>query len=357
MKCFLSNSIAEARASQLLLRLLQAISAILLLAGVAGTAAGQDFTLRTDPLTDPALVEALEASIDLDQRAEAGLLEPDAPTMVAAVASERARLRAIMEGFGYLDAEVDWDFDPRDESHELRPVAGPQYRIGAVALSLLEVSDPAWPGDLEAIAESVVGSPARGSVIAQLIDDLVHRIEASGFPFVRLTTRELTPDPQTGLALVRLALDPGRPAAFGAVTLDRARAFTMDRLHELLPFSIGDRYAPDQIDALRAALAIEPGLRSARVTITEDAEDAGRLTVAVRVRETIADALLNNRSAAGQGALLAVLAFLALRQVTIAAGGPAHSALVQSQTILGMIAMAAAAWFVVRRFIDFAGIG
>jgi hypothetical protein len=348
MKCFLSNSIAEARASQLLLRLFQAISAILLLAGVAGTAAGQDFTLRTDPLTDPALVEALEASIDLDQRAEAGLLEPDAPTMVAAVASERARLRAIMEGFGYLDAEVDWDFDPRDESHELRPVAGPQYRIGAVALSLLEVSDPARPGDLEAIAESV---------IAQLIDDLVHRIEASGFPFVRLTTRELTPDPQTGLALVRLALDPGRPAAFGAVTLDRARAFTMDRLHELLPFSIGDRYAPDQIDALRAALAIEPGLRSARVTITEDAEDAGRLTVAVSVRETIADALLNNRSAAGQGALLAVLAFLALRQVTIAAGGPAHSALVQSQTILSMIAMAAAAWFVVRRFIDFAGIG
>ena len=124
-----------------------------------------------------------------------------------------------------------------------------------------------------------------------------------------------------------------------------------------MPFSIGERYAPERVEALRASLAAEPGLRSARVSIIEDAEGDGRLTVAVSVREAIDPELLSDRQTAGQVALLAVLALLALRQLTVAAGGSVHSPLVQSQTILSMIAMAVAAWFVARRFIEFAGIG
>jgi hypothetical protein len=91
--------------------------------------------------------------------------------------------------------------------------------------------------------------------------------------------------------------------------------------------------------------------------VAESGEGEGHLTVAVTVREAIAAELLSNRQAAGQGALLAVLMLLALRQVTVAAGGAVHSPLVQSQTILCMIAMAVAAWFVARRFIEFAGLG
>ena len=79
--------------------------------------------------------------------------------------------------------------------------------------------------------------------------------------------------------------------------------------------------------------------------------------MAVSVREAIDPKLLSDRQTAGQVALLAVLALLALRQLTVAAGGSVHSPLVQSQTILSMIAMAVAAWFVARRFIEFAGIG
>ena len=357
MKCFLSNSIGSGRASQLLLHLLRSITAIIVLIALAGAAAAQDFALRTGHLTDPALAEALLVSFNLDERAEAGLLDPDTPATAGAIAAEQARLRSVMVGFGYLDADVEWVFDAATAVYQFRPDPGTRYAIGAVAVSLPEISDPQWAGDLEAISRTAIGSPARGDVIGKLAEDLVHRLETSGFPFAHVAGREVTPDRLTGLALVRLTLDPGKAATFDAVTLVDARAFTMDRLLELIPFSIGERYNPERVDALRAALAAEPGLQSARVSVAESGEGKGHLTVAVTVREAIAAELLSNRQAAGQGALLAVLMLLALRQVTVAAGGAVHSPLVQSQTILCMIAMAVAAWFVARRFIEFAGLG
>jgi outer membrane translocation and assembly module TamA len=357
MKCFLSNSIGRARASQRLLHLLRSITTAALLAALAGSAAGQDFVLRTDHLTDPALADALQASFNLDERARASLLDPDTPATISAIEAEQAKLGSVMAGFGYLDAEVEWVLDAAIAAYQFRPKPGPHYVIGAVAVSLPRITDPEWAGDLEAIAQTVIGSPARGDIIGQLVDDLAHRLEASGFPSASVTARDVTPDEQTGLALVQVTLDPGEAATFGAVTLADARVFTMERLLELIPFSLGERYDPDQVEALRSALAAEPGLRSARVSVAESAEGEGRLTVAVRVREAVAADLLGNRQAAGQGVLLAVLMLLTLRQVTVAAGGAVHSPLVQSQTILCMIAMAVAAWFVARRFIEFAGIG
>jgi outer membrane translocation and assembly module TamA len=350
MKCFLSNSIAGACASQLLLRQLRLLLAILLLVTLAAPAAGQNFVLETGHLTDPELAEALKAGFNLGQRAKAGLPASGTPAMADTIEIERTRLR-------YLDAEMDWGMDTTIATYTFRPQPGPRYVIGAVAVSLPELSDPAWAGDLEAMAQAVIGSPARGDVIGQLVNDLAHRLWTSGFPFARVTGRELTADRQTGLALVRVALDPGQAATFGAVTLSDARTFTMDRLLGLIPFSIGERYAPERVEALRASLAAEPSLRSARVSIIEDTEGEGRLTVAVSVRETVAAELLSDRQTAGQVALLVVLALLALRQLTVAAGGAVHSPLVQSQTILCMIVMAVAAWFVARRFIEFAGIG
>ena len=357
MKCFLSNSIAGASASQLLLRRLRLLVAILLPVSLAAPAAAQDFVLETGHLADPELVEALQAGFNLDQRAEAGLLDAVEPAMTETIGIERTRLQSLMSGFGYLDAEMDSVRDTANATYTFRPETGRLYVIGAVAVSLTELSDPAWAGDLEALAQTVIGSPARGDVIGRLLDDLAHRLRTSGFPFARVTGRELTADRQTGLALLHVTLDPGMAAIFSAVTLADARTFTMRRLLELMPFSIGERYAPERVEALRASLAAEPGLRSARVSIIEDAEGDGRLTVAVSVREAIDPELLSDRQTAGQVALLAVLALLALRQLTVAAGGSVHSPLVQSQTILSMIAMAVAAWFVARRFIGFAGIG
>ncbi len=357
MKCFLSNSIAGASASQLLRRQLRLLVAILLLVILSAPATGQDFVLETGHLTDPELAETLEAGFNLDQRVTAGLLDAGTPAMTDAIEIERTRLRSLMDGLGYLDAKMDWGMEPAAATYTFRPEPGPRYAIGAVAVSLPELSDPAWTGDLEAMAQAVIGSAARGDVISRLINDLVHRLKTSGFPFARVTHRELTADRQAGLALLRITLDPGQVATFGAVTLSDARTFTLDRLLELMPFSIGERYAPDRVEALRASLAAEPNLRSARVSIVEAVEGEGRLTVAVSVREAVAPELLSDHQIAGQVALLIVLALLALRQLTVAAGGAVHSPLVQSQTILSMIAMAVAAWFVARRFIEFAGIG
>ena len=357
MKCFLSNSIAGARASQVLLRQLRLLVAILLLVTLAAPAAGQDFGIETGHLTDPELAQALQAGFTLDQRANAGLLEAGTPAMVDAIETERTRLRSLMSGFGYLDAEMDWGMDTTIATYRFRPEPGPRYAIGAVAVSLPELTDPAWAGDLQAMAQAVIGSPARGEVIGQLVNSLVHRLRTSGFPFARVTGRELTADRETGLAFARVVLDPGHAATFGAVTLSDARTFTMDRLLELIPFSIGERYAPELVETLRASLAAEPSLRSARVSIIEDTEGEGRLTVAVSVREAVSAELLSDRQTTGQVALLVVLALLAMRQLTVAAGGAVHSPLVQSQTILCIIVMAMAAWFVARRFIEFAGIG
>jgi hypothetical protein len=357
MKGFLSNSIGGAAASQVLLRLLASSLALLVFAWTPGAGAAEHFALDVDHLTDQSAADALRVGFNFDERAEAGLLPSDPTGNAAAMEIERARMVAVLRGFGYLEADAVWRANAATQGHDLVPTTGPQYAIGAVAISVPEISDPTWSSDLEFMAEGTIGSVASGDIIGQLADDVASRLEASGFPFARLKSLELTPDPQTQLALVRLDMDPGQAARFGQVELIGGRAFSLDRLAVLLPFSVGERYSPEALEVLRSALAAEPDLRSARVSIADEIDADGSLTVSVRVREDVAPGILANGNIPGQVALLALLGLLVLRQVTVAAGAAVHSPMVLSQTILGIIALALAAWFVARRFVEFAGIG
>jgi hypothetical protein len=357
MKGFLSNSIGGAAASQVLLRLLAAGLALLLLACAPEARGAENFVLRVEHLPDRSLADALGVGFNLDERAEAGLLPSDPASNAAAMEIERARMVAVMRGFGYLQADAVWHANAAAQGHELVPATGPQFAIGAVAISVPEIGDPTWGADLEFMAEGALGSVASGDVVGPLVADVVGRLEVSGFPFARLKFLELTPDPETDLALVRLEVDPGQLASFGQVELIGGRAFTLERLVGLLPFSVGERYSPEGLEVLGSVLAAQPELRSARISIADEIEAEGSLAVSVRVREAVAPGILTNGNFPGQVALLAVLALLALRQVTVAAGGAVHSPFVLSQTILGIIALALAAWFVARRFVEFAGIG
>ena len=302
------------------------------------------------------MVDALGIGFNLDERAEAGLLPSDPASNAAAMEIERARMVAVMRGFGYLEADAVWRANAA-QGHELVPTTGPQYAIGAVAISVPEIGDPTWSADLEFMAEGATGSVASGDVIRPLVADVLGRLQGSGFPFARLKSLELTPDPETDLALVQLEVDSGQLASFGQVELIDGRAFTLERLLGLLPFSVGERYSPEGLEALGSVLAAQPDVRSARISTADEIDADGSLAVTVRVREVVAPGILANGNFPGQVALLAVLVLLALRQVTIAAGAAVHSPFVVSQTILGIIALALAAWFVARRFVDFAGIG
>lgn len=315
-------------------------------------ASAQDVLLDTSALTDSDLVEALTTGFSLNQDFDGTALLGDDVPIAARLEGEKEKLAAILHGFGYLDGGIFERATAFDGVPELAIDAGAQYLIGAVAVTLDTVKEPSWIDDIKGLSDTVVGLVARGSVIRQLTDRLTARLEQSGYPFASASLAEVIPIPQTKLALVRITLDPGKQAVFGPVELAGGRLFKIDKLEEILPFSPGELYAPAKVDALRASLAAIPNLRAARVSLASQLDPNGQLAISVRVAERVD--IEHGQSDIGRLALLAVLILLAPRQVTTATGISPHSPMVQSQTILIIIAMAFAALFVARRFVNFA---
>ena len=300
-------------------------------------------------VSDAEVTAALRAGYNLPElrRSYSARGEMLAEQWAAKVKDERRRLAEIMKYFGYLDGEVRF-------KGGLTPVPGPLYRIGVVELEGIEGRgvEPRIVEDLASVLASIPGSVARSDTISQLEKEILFRVGAGPYPLARFTSRSLVLDQETHTATVRLVIDIGNPARFGAVRFRGLKRIDPQILMSFVPFSPGDPFDRSELAALRKNLEKRGLFSSFRVKYAEAPDETGLLPIQVTLQEIPPDNERLARSGfAGLVVTAAALSLLALRQVALARRSSAG--IKRGVEVVLFLLVPAAAMLAALRAVDF----
>jgi outer membrane translocation and assembly module TamA len=332
-----------------------ACAAVLLL--FAGPAVAADFpAIEIETTSNATLDGVLRAALnvpELERAAERGA----AKDWQAAVEAERHRLEALMRGQGYLEARVEMpDAGPgagAPAKVQLKPVIGPLFRVGMVEVDGLDsVATDAVRADVSRQMMEAVGKPARGDLLATLEDEVLWRLRTASYPFVRVTDRVLLPMPGQALATVRIVVEPGASARFGAVSYSGLVGLKEEELNRLQPFKQGDPYDPEALDSFRVALLAHPSVKNVRLRLPDAVDANGQLQLRAELEEEqlrADDAAGSYRT--GLVAAVSAIAALAIRQVSVASLRPGRSRWPLWLEVVPVLLLAAAFYLIAQRML------
>ena len=316
------------------------------------------------PTGDKTLDDALRSSLNVPELAH--VVDPSSATAqqdwLSTLRTEQQRLTQILKGRGYLQGSVNLSIlDATSKSAtlpplELKPVPGPLFRIGSVEVAGIEDSGLlALREDVRSQMANVVGKPAQADLLSHLESEVLWRVMGASYPLARVGGREVVPDPSTQLASVRLVIEKGPAARFGAVTYEGLKRISSKQLERIMPFSAGSPYDPELLGRFGQALSAIPAIASARVRLADRLSADGRIPVDVQIDERAAVPSGSSFTGSVGAAALAFAIFaLAFRQLAIV-GGPSERrrATVAMDIVLLPLFLAAAA-FVLLRLGEFA---
>lgn len=316
------------------------------------------------PTGDKGLDDTLRSSLNVPELAH--VVDPNAATArqdwLSMLRTEQLRLTRILKGRGYLQGTVNLsNLDATSKSTtpaplELKPVPGPLFRIGSVEVAGIDDSGlGALREDVRSQMANIVGKPAQADLLSHLESEVLWRVMGASYPLARVSGREVVPDPATQLASVRLVIDKGPAARFGAVTYQGLSRISGKQLESVAPFSPGSPYDPELLGRFGQALNDMPGIASARVRLGDRLSPDGRIPVDVQIEERASVPVESALAGSVGGAALAFAIFaLAFRQMAIV-GGPSERrrAAVAMDVVLSPLFLAAAA-FVLLRLGEFA---
>ncbi|MBB6464444.1 outer membrane translocation and assembly module TamA [Aminobacter lissarensis] len=273
------------------------------------------------------------------------------------VEAERLRLEELMRGQGYLEARVEMSASTVEagapEKVILKPLPGPLFRVGMVEVDGLDgVATDAVRDDVSRQMMEAAGRPARGDLLATLEDEVLWRLRTASFPFVHVTDRQLSPIPGQALARVRIVVDPGSPATFGAVTYSGLVGLKEEELNRLQPFTQGDPYDPEALDRFREALLAHPSVKAARLRLPDAVDAGGQL----QLRAELEEGQVRSDEAAGTYrtglvAAASAIAALAIRQVSVASLRSGRSRWPLWLEVVPVLLLAAAFYLIAQRML------
>lgn len=321
-------------------------------------ASAQEPLFTVEPTGHEQLDRALVDRLNLPALHAAGAMgEPGSDQWIAAVEIERKRLGEMVRSFGYLAGRMEVvqgagaaQGAPEPASVvRMLPVPGPVFRIGAIQVSGLGGAESdRLVAEIRQRAGQDVGLIAAEPLVSSLTGGIVRTVRGGSFPHARLAGWELLPDPDTGTATLRLAIDTGPMLRLGPVIVRGANASGPEMVKALAPFSPGDPYDPAVIEAYRAALVATPQVRRARVEIDEQI-DTGLAPVIVSVVEEPDPLRLDYLKVPGLVALGLTLAVLASRQIVIAAVPQRQPRMVQGFDIAVLVLLILGTALVLKR--------
>jgi len=298
------------------------MAVLLLLVGIGITAALPVIILEST--SDAALDSALRAALNVPEleRLKAGA--DDQALWKSFVDAERRRLEEMMRGQGYRDAQIGLSVYSDDAPAKvvLTPKPGLRYRVGLVEVDGIGALAQTVRDDISRHMAIAAGEPASGEVLATLENEVLWRIRIASYPFVQVIDRELLPMPDRALASVRIVVNPGALAKFGAVSYNGLVRIEVHDLVPLQPFKQGDAYDPQMLDRFREALSVHPAIRAARVRLADGVDAKGQVQLNAEISEKqlrIGDAAGSYRT--GLIAAASAIAVMAIRQAAIASLG------------------------------------
>ncbi len=190
-------------------------------------------------------------------------------------------VRDVLRAAGYYGADPRVELiasTPRRVVFHLNP--GPRYRLGEVERvaaipTLARLRAMGWSRHM----------PARAAALLAAEQEWLAHVHAQGYPFAKYTLRRYTLDHEARRVHVRLEIDPGPAAVWGAISVTGAVRVREGFLRDELSLAPGARYDPARLDESRARL-IRLGLfSSVALAPAAEVDEEGRLPVELAVRE------------------------------------------------------------------------
>lgn len=307
-----------------------AVAYTAILSCLIGTGFAADVpVILLEPTSDAVLDGTLRAALNAAELKHAHVgAEPDVSAK-SIVEAQRRRLEEMMRGMGYLDAHIDVSDDgesaaPAQIVFTPRPEA--LYRVGLIEVGGLGDLTQVARDDITRQMVAAAGKPVNGEVLASLEDEMLWRVRSASYPLVTVVGRHMSRMPGTALAKVRIILNPGVAANFGAVAYSGLVSLKSGDLVRLQPFKQGDAYDPSVLDRFRQALSAHPSVRNARVIVSDQVDGRGEVQLKAVVEEKqLAIAGTGNGYRYGLIAMLSAIAVLAIRQMSLATMPPLQS--------------------------------
>jgi len=282
----------------------------------------------------PSVASVLEAATNLPKILERYAAPESEEELREAAETERLRLVGILRNDGYLTAEIALEW-PELAIAGAPPVRvrvdpGLAYTLGAIGIAATQPLPQALVDELQATAAPSVGDNATAAALDSLSRRLIWTLGRNGYPFARVETVDVAPEPGLQTASVAVRVDAGEPARFVDADFTRVDRVLQDRVALLVPFAAGDLYSVEKLAVLRQDLAGLAGGDRARVDVVPEGTDGFRLALRVkRASQLLPDTLL---SGLGFGLLIAALGIIAARQAAVSAG--ANRAAVRTLSIV-----------------------
>jgi translocation and assembly module TamA len=163
---------------------------------------------------------------------------------------------------------------------------GPLFRFGAV--SIANRAPPAAEDDQVESPEDyglARGEVARSTIVAGAEQRLLEAWRQQGFPKAAIANREVIADHRTTTVDVAITVDPGGPAAIGAVAVTGTTHMDPEFVRIQSGLVPGEEYDPDDLERARKRLSRLEVFRSLRLQAAEDIGPDGMLPYTIVVDE------------------------------------------------------------------------
>lgn len=169
----------------------------------------------------------------------------------------------------------------------VRVVPGPAYTFGAVTIE----NQAPVPLDEDDLVETMQeiglspGGPARAGIVRRGRALLLAAWREQGHPKPMIATQKVTANHAERSLAVRLRVEPGRPATFGAVSVEGAERMDPEFLARQTGIPEGEPFDPDDLKKARQRLNRLDVLSTLKIEEADAIGADGRLPVTVIVRE------------------------------------------------------------------------
>ncbi len=232
---------------------------------------------------------------------------PDGTGLLLRAQADRAKLPAVLAGYGYYQGVVTVLVEGIAVTGEAARNAAARAAEAARGRALVPVRIAANPGPLytlrtltvrdprggifppdvlpERLTRVGTNEPARSSLVLAREARLVDHFRRRGHPFAKVVSRDPLVDDTAHVMDVAFTLDPGPVAGIGEVSLRGAEGVDPAVIRSFLYAEPGDPYSPQAVADIRRSLSRLEGLSGVRAREGEALDAAGNLPIFVDLTE------------------------------------------------------------------------
>ena len=201
------------------------------------------------------------------------------------VAEDIPTIRSILQALGYfkirISSDVDTESAPAIVTIRIEP--GPVFRMGTITMTGL-------PDDLQPSRETLglpADIPATSAVIRKGNENLITFLGSRGYPFARITSRDVIADHAKESIDIHWKIEPGPQCTFGPVTISGLEDVDPEFVHRNISWKEGNPFNATQEESTRIKLLKTSLFGAVRVEHAQTPAADGSLPMTITLKERV----------------------------------------------------------------------